>query len=96
MNKATQQKYWFKRRRYGYGWVPVTWQGWVSIVVMLSIILIGSYLFSTTSRSTEDLWLYINMVVMTILLFIFLTLVKGPSPKWRWGQKADDDPDLDF
>jgi hypothetical protein len=29
---------WFRRRRIGFGWTPVTWQGWViTLVVAVSV-----------------------------------------------------------
>lgn len=32
--------YWFKAKLYGWGWTPVTWQGWCVILVYASLILI--------------------------------------------------------
>ncbi len=31
--------YWFKNKIYGWGWTPVTWQGWCVIFVYISLIL---------------------------------------------------------
>jgi hypothetical protein len=25
----TEKRAWFRRRTFGYGWTPVTWQGWL-------------------------------------------------------------------
>ena len=33
------KSYWFKARLYGWGWVPVKWQGWLDL-----------YLFSVTGK----------------------------------------------
>jgi hypothetical protein len=93
MNK---NNYWFKRRRYGFGWTPVTWQGWVSVVVMLAIIFGATYLFATTSPNNRSFVLYLNTLGMTIILSAILAYSKGPSPKWRWGKKHDDNKDEDF
>ena len=31
--------YWFKQKRFGYGATPVTWQGWVLMLVYLAIVV---------------------------------------------------------
>ncbi len=85
---ANQQypHYWFKRRRYGWGWYPVTWQGWASVIVYVVIVL-------GTHRLVPSLGLPV-LVVATVLL-IGVCARKGPSPRWRWGSSPQDDPDLD-
>jgi hypothetical protein len=30
--------YWFKQRQFGYGATPVTWQGWLLMLVFLAIL----------------------------------------------------------
>jgi len=32
---------WFKRKLYGWGWVPVRWQGWLVIIVGIAILIAG-------------------------------------------------------
>lgn len=31
--------YWFKAKPFGWGWTPVTWQGWLVILVYIALIL---------------------------------------------------------
>ena len=33
------KKYWFKRRRFGWGWTPVTWQGWLTVAFFIGLII---------------------------------------------------------
>ena len=35
---------WFKAKKYGYGWYPATWQGWLVILVYLTILGLLIYL----------------------------------------------------
>ena len=30
---------WFRRKRWGYGWTPVTWQGWLVVALFVAIAL---------------------------------------------------------
>lgn len=94
----TSKKYWFKRRRYGYGWTPVTWQGWATIIIYLFALL--GYAFTMDEASPEgtleDVYTYLGVVFAMTIVLIIVTSVKGPRPKWRWGQKDTDDPNIDW
>ena len=37
--KDNPNGYWFKRKLYGWGWTPATWQGWFAIGVYVLLIL---------------------------------------------------------
>lgn len=100
MAKHTQptKKYWFKRRLYGYGWVPVTWQGTVITVVPLLAIIGLTYLYLTdegdpTPRGT---FCYLATIVLLVGVLVGLSYLTGPKPKWRWGRKPTDNPGEDF
>lgn len=91
-------KYWFKRRRYGYGWTPVTWKGWLIIGVFLTVVLGGSWYLTQQKpepTDTDIFWFYTALFIAVVMLFIF-TRLKGPYPKWRWGKKPTDNPDEDI
>lgn len=87
----TDNHYWFKRRRYGYGWTPVRWQGWVAVIVCLGVIIASGFLFGSMPYSNELLWLYLNTVLTVIIFLIIIGILKGPAPRWRWGKKPGDD-----
>lgn len=87
------KRLWFKRRRYGYGWTPVTWQGWVSIIVFLAIVILGMLPLLANPYSTALLWLYLTTVITSVVILVAISASRGPRPKWRWGKKPDDDED---
>ena len=33
------EQYWFKRKLFGWGWVPVRWQGWVFLLVWIALVV---------------------------------------------------------
>lgn len=39
--RALMNKPWFGPRKFGFGWTPVTWQGWV-VTVVLTFAVAGS------------------------------------------------------
>jgi uncharacterized membrane protein len=99
MNKHTTRSYWFKRRRYGYGWTPVTWQGWLTVVLSIAAILLGAvFLLKDTPRNTfsEEVFLFLIFLIVVTAALVVISLVKGPRPRWRWGRKPADNPDEDF
>jgi hypothetical protein len=76
------QQYWFPAKRYGWGWgPPLTWQGWVVLIVWIAI-LSGAAMRLMPMHPIEFL-------VFAILMAGFLTLIcyiKGEPPRWRWGE----------
>lgn len=90
--------YWFKRKRYGWGWVPVTWQGWLSVLLFVLFVL----WFAFTMLEPEEaittgriIGYFVGITAATFLL-IYISVKKGPKGKWRWGAKPDDNPEEDF
>lgn len=88
---------WFKRRRYGWGWTPVTWQGWTALVAAL-LIVVADTAFAISAGEQPAAWQVV--VFMAILIAVIAGLLTisyrhGPKPKWRSGPRPDDDPELD-
>lgn len=88
MSNSTS-KYWFKRKRYGYGWFPVTWQGWLAIILYIFVVMAEALFITLQNSNSSDnstFWFYVLLFVSTTVLYI-ITRIKGPSPRWRWGKK---------
>lgn len=75
-----EKKIWFKRKCYGWGWYPHTWQGWL-------VILIWVILFVFTISKFDHEWLK-NLVFVIILtaILIWVCYKRGEKPKWSWGK----------
>lgn len=96
--KNTEKKYWFKRRLYGFGWTPVCWQGWATVVLFL-IIIIGGSLILPDKPAMNSFYIeiiYFAMLVVSTICIVLVSLIKGPKPKWRWGRSKDDNPNEDI
>lgn len=92
-----KQKYWFKRRRYGYGWIPSTWQGWFILAVYIIVISVGAFMLDYESEEIPaSLVTYLLFVLISTLVLLFITYKKGPKPKWRWGETPEDNTEEDF
>ena len=78
---------WFKRKSYGYGWVPASFMGWVVLAVYALFTLV-IFLQLANIDSPEDVVLRIvlPMLVATGVL-ITVCFKKGESPRWQWGER---------
>lgn len=81
--------YWFKRKLYGWGWTPVTWQGWMVTLVYLVAVLIFAFTIDETSSTKEILLTFVLPVVLLTATFIRIAWKKGERPKWQWGIKKE-------
>ncbi len=80
--------YWFKRKPFGWGWIPVKWQGWLVILVYIALIVTLALNREKAIPGNPDsgsnfLTFALPIIVLTALL-IFVCYKKGESPKWQW------------
>jgi hypothetical protein len=88
--KDNPQGYWFKRKIYGWGWVPVTWQGFIVIILFVCVLVANGIYFENKVLSqgnpTEfDLGIFLGSIVVSIIIIISICYLKGEKPKWSWG-----------
>jgi uncharacterized membrane protein YhaH (DUF805 family) len=96
-NNTTQnqgKKLWFRAKSYGWGWYPITWQGWAVLAVYV-VLMVG---FNTWIHNQPDA--DTNLLVAFVFPFIILSGVLiaicykyGEKPRWRWG-KDDTAPKI--
>jgi uncharacterized membrane protein YhaH (DUF805 family) len=77
----TERKLWFIAKRYGWGWQPATWQGWLVVVVYIAVILAAVAVAATLPLVT----VLVSLGATTLLLWICYRT--GEPPRWRWGDK---------
>lgn len=78
---------WFKAKRYGRGWYPVTWQGWAVTGIAIAAIVLNSVLIERYSRSADDVLISLLFTIVVIALLIGICFLTGEKPRWRWGGK---------
>jgi hypothetical protein len=87
--------YWFKRRRYGWGFFPVTWQGWTLTAAYVVLVVVPAFVLPDDHGTGLTIG-YLAYVVVLTGAFLAITFATGPRPRWRWGSSVDDDPDQDY
>jgi len=77
--------YWFVPKLFGWGAVPVTWQGWLATLVFVGLaVLIGS-----TAEHRSPMWL--ALLVPVALVFLWLSWAKTDGGwHWHWGRNGEE------
>jgi hypothetical protein len=83
------EHYWFKRKLWGWGWTPATWQGWSVTLLYITLILLLAFTREDTIAGNPDLgsnFLVFGLpVILLTAVLIFIAYKTGEKPKWQWG-----------
>lgn len=72
---------WFAPKRYGFGSVPVTWQGWA---ITIGFVLLLLALVLTLRRQPIQLFAAV-IPLFTVFVVICARTTRG-GWRWRWGE----------
>lgn len=87
--KESSMKLWFKAKRYGWGWYPVSWQGWLVLGVYLGGLVVNFVRIDGTSLSIGDtLVRFVPEALILTGILIGVCWVTGEPPAWHWGNKT--------
>lgn len=78
---------WFKRKTYGWGWTPATWQGWAVLGIYTGGVL-TIFLDSETYADPNPPAFLLLFILTAFLLTV--TLLTGERPRWQWGKSRDE------
>ena len=91
--KDNPKGYWFKRKLYGWGWVPAKWQGWcvilLYILLILSLVLTREEAIPGNPDSGSNFLTFALPIIVLTALLIIIAYKKGEKPRWQWGQPKD-------
>ncbi len=73
---------WFRAKRYGYGWYPANYKGWLVILAYVILFILSSILFINKD------YIHVHIIVVIILTSALLVISykKGEELRWRWGE----------
>ncbi len=81
-------KPWFKRKSYGWGLVPVTWQGSLVTALYVTILVKFFLVIDARSHSVSDTLIgFAPLFIVTSLIFMFVGSVFGENPRLKWGRE---------
>ncbi len=87
--KDNPHGYWFKRKLYGWGWVPARREGWLVIAAYVALFAVGEVrvirrveIYTLTTQNVIFFAAYASVIT---LILIRICYTKGEKPKWMWG-----------
>lgn len=87
--KDKPEQLWFRRKLYGYGWVPVRWQGWLVVAIWLTLVLFFSLAIDENSPTPEVVFTFILPITLLTTALIRICYRFGEKPRWQWGAPRD-------
>ncbi|HVZ10992.1 MAG TPA: hypothetical protein VG941_01010 [Candidatus Paceibacterota bacterium] len=80
------KKVWFKAKRYGYGWYPAAWQGWLILAVFVILTVRNMTQISAGDEADGAIGaLVVVQECILVAVLIFLCWLTGEKVAWRWG-----------
>ncbi len=83
--KDNPEGYWFKRKVFGWGWVPAKWQGWLVLFVYLFVLVSLAFTIDDNSTNREIVFMLLLPFVLLTIALIRICYKKGEKPRWQWG-----------
>lgn len=83
---------WFKRKTYGWGWYPSTWQGWAILGAYTGGLIATFRDIDSTSHSGSEtlVGFFLPLAGLTVILLV-ITVLTGEKPRWQWpGDKSNN------
>jgi len=86
----TEKKLWFRRKTYGWGWIPVTWQGWALVFGYVILVVGFALTIDESSPPREMVFTFLLPVVLLTIALLRIAYKKGETPRWQWGEEKKD------
>ena len=87
IEEAKARGLWFISKRYGYGWVPITWQGWLTTAGSIALIACTAFLtIEKPAPTSYDALLFFKGVISVVFVTLYICYKKGERAYWRWGK----------
>ena len=94
--RTMTKRIWFRAKRYGWGWVPSTWQGWLIVAIWCALY--------AGMIATFDLWFHESWVgtLLSVVVgfawaavLIYVAYMTGEPPRWSWGKHSHKKGDME-
>ena len=81
---------WFKRKKFGYGWTPSTWEGWLVTIAFILLLLGLAVNLGDTPSNKKLIFEYFIPFIVLIAILLKVTREHGEKPRWQWGRRKED------
>lgn len=82
------KKIWFRRKYFGWGWQPVTWQGWLITIIYIFLLILFALKLDSRAHSVSDSLISFALPFIVLTTIIIIICYKtGEKPRWQWWGK---------
>ncbi|GGF12198.1 hypothetical protein GCM10011611_17300 [Aliidongia dinghuensis] len=79
---------WFRRKRFGYGATPASWQGWLATAVLILLVAVPYSVYVALVGQEAAAPVRIGVDVALIAGYVLLAHRKTEGGwRWQWGQR---------
>jgi hypothetical protein len=68
---ATENRYWFGHKRIGWGWGPRSWEGWLTVIIYVLLMMTLPYYLGPQLGDIGVRILWIGLTVVFIAIFFW-------------------------
>jgi hypothetical protein len=86
--------YWFRRKIWGWGWTPVTWQGWAVTIGAIALIVAAALTLDEGATPQDMAFTFFLPILLVVSALIGIAYKTGEPPKWQWGFPKKDEHSL--
>lgn len=86
------QKYWFRPKPFGYGFMPITWEGWLATMILIGLVVLSAYtngIIPENAEAEPTIREALRFVFdISILISVFTALMRDKvrgGLRWMWG-----------
>ena len=94
MSEGQNKRYWFRPKRYGWGYgLPLTWQGWLLMAAHIGVIITATLLIIPEDDADVrviDVLLLFAVIGLATAVMMAIASNHAPPMKWRWGDKDNE------
>ena len=84
---AQTKQLWFRAKYYGYGWYPITWQGWLTVGIFILFMGLNVWRLQLSDNPDVDIYVwFLPQTVALVFLLLAVCVMKGEKAQWRWGR----------
>lgn len=80
------KRLWFKRKLYGWGWTPATWQGWAVTLAYVVLIILLAMTVDDNSPPNEVAFMFFLPLLILSACLVTIAWKTGEKPRWQWGK----------
>jgi hypothetical protein len=92
----TNNKLWFRAKRYGWGWYPASWEGYTVFVVLIGLMVLNFLRLNMGAPdvSNSTILTFVAEAIGLLIILYAVCYAKGEKPRWRWGTKNNAEKTL--